>query len=62
MKNRVPVVIIGNACLWGFAVIMTSVALKGTDCYAQIQNILVGCAAFSSIVGGYAVVWAARKE
>lgn len=54
--NR-PVVVIGiviivNACIWGFTMIMASRALSGTGAYEQIQNILAAGAASSLIVVG----------
>ena len=48
----IPVIIIVNACLWGFAMIMSSHTLSGTGAYEQIQNILGGCAGASLIVVG----------
>ena len=34
--------IIGSAIIWGAVIIGCSFALKGTECYDKIQNILVG--------------------
>ncbi|MBN2565350.1 MAG: hypothetical protein JXB46_06535 [Candidatus Eisenbacteria bacterium] len=48
----IPVIIIVNACLWGFAMIMVSRALSGTGAYAQIQGVLSACAGSSLIVVG----------
>ncbi len=48
----IPIIIIVNACLWGFAMIMSSRALSGTGGYQSIQNILVGMSAASLIVVG----------
>ena len=54
--KRTPVVIgiiiIVNACIWGFAIIMSSRALSGTGAYQQIQHILSGSAAASLLVVG----------
>jgi len=36
----IPVVIIVNACVWGFTMIMSSHILSGTGAYQEIQNIL----------------------
>ncbi len=52
-----PAVIIGiliivNACMWGFTLIMCSRALSGTGMYAEIQNILGGMAGMSTIIIG----------
>lgn len=48
----IGVVIIVNACTWGFAMIMSAHTLAGTGAYQQIQNILAGCAVASLIVVG----------
>jgi len=34
--------IIGSALIWGAVIVGSSLALKGTECYDKIQNILVG--------------------
>ena len=34
--------VIASALIWGFVILGTSNALKGTECYDQIQNYLVG--------------------
>ena len=34
--------VITSALVWGLVIIGTSAALKGTECYSEIQNILVG--------------------
>ncbi len=45
-KNQtIGVFIIASAIIWGLVIIACSSALKGTECYDQIQNILVGAAA-----------------
>jgi len=33
---------IASAIIWGVVILVCSVALKGTECYDKIQNILVG--------------------
>ena len=48
----IPVVIIVNACIWGFVMIMSSRALSGTGAYAEIQNVLAGGAVASLLVVG----------
>ena len=48
----IPVIIIVNACIWGFAMVMSSKTLSGTGAYEQIQNILSGGAAASLLVVG----------
>jgi hypothetical protein len=51
-KSVIPVVILVNACVWGFTMIMASKTLSGTGAYDQIQNILGGGAAASLLVVG----------
>jgi len=53
-----------NACLWGFAMIMSAHTLRGTGAYQQIQNILAGCAGGSLIVvlGGFAALSKKLKQ
>jgi hypothetical protein len=60
----IPIVMVVNACLWGFAMIMTSRALSGTGGYAAIQGILAACAGASLIVvgGGLAGVYRKLKQ
>ncbi len=48
----IPVIIIVNACIWGFIMIMSSHTLSGTGAYQQIQNILAAGAASSLVVVG----------
>ena len=55
MKNNaalIGVIIVVNACIWGFVMIMSSRALSGTGMYQQIQHILSGGAAMSLLVVG----------
>ena len=54
----IPIVIIVNSCLWGFAMIMASRALSGTGGYAEIQGVMSACAGTSLIIvgGGLAAV------
>jgi hypothetical protein len=35
-------IILGSAIIWGAVIIGCSLTLKGTECYSEIQNILVG--------------------
>ena len=63
MKNRVVIIsltVIINACIWGFAIIMTAYTLKGTGAYEQIQHILGGSAAASLVVVGGGLVGTAK--
>lgn len=41
-KTMLGFYIIGSALIWGLVIIGCSLALKGTECYGEIQNILVG--------------------
>ena len=45
-------IILLNACIWGYVMHMSSRALSGTGAYDQIQNILSGGAGFSLILVG----------
>ena len=56
-------VIIVNACLWGFTILMVSHTLKGTGAYQEIQHILGGAAGMSTVIvgGGMAGVVASLK-
>ena len=60
----IPLIIIVNACLWGFAMIMSSHTLSGTGAYQEIQHILAGCAGASLIVvgGGLAATAKTAKQ
>ena len=45
MKKKtlsIGALIIGSAIIWGAVIVGCSFALKGTECYQEIQNILVG--------------------
>ena len=57
----VPVVILVNALIWGFAMIMSSHTLSGTDAYQQIQHILGGSAGVSLLVVGGGLASLAKK-
>jgi hypothetical protein len=41
-KSTLGALIIGSAIIWAAVIVASSMALKGTDCYDKIQNILVG--------------------
>lgn len=56
-----PLTILVNACVWGFALIMTAHTLSGTGAYQQIQHILGGCAGISVVIVGGGVLGLARK-
>ncbi len=61
MKNG-AIALIVNACIWGAIMIGCSLALKGTDGYEKIQNILVGGASFSLIVAGALVAKTSKTD
>ena len=58
----IPIIIILNACIWGFAMVMSSRALSGTDAYSLIQNILSGCAGGSLLVVGGGLAGLNKKK
>jgi hypothetical protein len=58
----IPIVILANACIWAFAMIMSSHTLSGTGAYQQIQHILSGCTITSLIVVGGGLVAIAKKS
>ena len=48
-----PLIVIVNACLWGFTILMVSHTLRGTGAYQEIQHLLgAGAGASTVIVGG----------
>jgi len=52
-KKTIGVFIIGSAIIWGAVIIGSSFALKGTECYDKIQNILFfGCMAHLILIWG----------
>jgi len=58
------VIIIVNACLWGFTLIMVSHTLSGTGAYQEIQHILGGAAGMSTVIvgGGMAGLMSSMKS
>ena len=48
--RKVGVIILVNACIWGFVMIASAQALKGTGMFEKIQLILGGGAAASLLV------------
>ena len=65
MKRRPAVigtVVIVNACLWGFAMLMSAHTLRGTGAYQEIQLILGGCTAVSLFVVGGGLAAVAKKS
>ena len=45
--------IIGSAIIWGAVIVGCSLALKGTECYRSIQNILV-----AGVITHLVLIWA----
>lgn len=60
--SMVGIVILVNACIWGFAMIMSSRTLSGTGAYQQIEHILSGSAAASLLVVGGGLMLALRLK
>lgn len=57
----ITVTIIVNACLWGFAMIMSAHTLRGTGAYQEIQHIFAGCTIASLVVVGGGLAATAKK-
>ncbi len=51
-----PAIIIANALIWGAVMIASSLALRGTGQFQEIQHILAGGAGASLIVVGMIAV------
>lgn len=51
--KKTGLVIVASAIIWGVIIFGCASALKGTECYAEIQNFLLGGA-----VGHLLLVWA----
>ena len=47
---KIGLIIILNACIWGFVMVTCSMALKDTGAYQEIQNILIGGASASLLL------------
>lgn len=45
--------ILGSAIIWAAVIVGSSYALKGTECYDKIQNILVG-----GVLSHIILIWA----
>lgn len=50
--KTIGAIIIGSAIIWGAVIVGSALALRGTGCYDQIQNILVG-----GILGHIVLIW-----
>jgi hypothetical protein len=51
-KVLLPLLIIVNACIWGFTILMVAHTLRGTGAYQEIQHILGAAAAMSIVIVG----------
>jgi len=51
-KTSIGVLIITSAIIWGAVIIGCSLALKGTECYDEISNIL-----FLGVIGHFLLIW-----
>ena len=51
-KGRIGFAIIASAIVWGAVIIGCSLALKGTECYGEIQNILV-----AGVISHLILIW-----
>ena len=50
--KTIAALVIASAIIWGAVIVGCSFALKGTECYAEIQNILVG-----GVVSHLILIW-----
>jgi len=41
-KGTTGILIIASAIIWGLVIVGCSLKLSGTECYNEIQNVLVG--------------------
>jgi hypothetical protein len=51
-KKTIGALIIASAIIWGAVIVGSSAALRGTECYTEIQNILVG-----GVVSHLILIW-----
>ena len=51
-KGKIGFAIIASAIVWGAVIVGCSLALKGTGCYGEIQNILV-----AGVITHLIVIW-----
>ena len=56
--KREPFVLIVNAVIWGAVMIASSLALKGTGAFQEIQHFLGGGAGFTMLL----IVWGFRRK
>ncbi len=51
-KGKIGFAVIASAIVWGAVIIGCSLALKGTECYGEIQNILA-----AGVVSHLILIW-----
>ena len=51
-KGKIGFAIIASAIVWGAVIIGCSIALKGTECYGEIQNILT-----AGVIVHLVIIW-----
>ena len=63
-KSTIGVFIIASALIWGGVILGSALALKGTECYEKIQNILAGGVITHLILvwGPVALLFKKKKE
>ena len=61
-KSKIGYFIIVSAIIWGAVIIGCSMALKGTECYSEIQNILVAGAGIHIVLIWGPLVSQFRKQ
>ncbi|MFC1528099.1 hypothetical protein ACFL0J_07605 [Candidatus Neomarinimicrobiota bacterium] len=61
-KSKIGYFIIASAIIWGAVIIGCSMALKGTECYSEIQNILVAGAGIHIVLIWGPLVSQFRKQ
>ena len=51
-KGKIGFAIIASAIVWGAVIVGCSSVLKGTECYGEIQNILI-----AGVIAHLIVIW-----
>ena len=52
-KKTIAAAVIASAIIWGLIIVGSATALKGTDCYDKIQNLLV-----IGVIAHIIIIWA----
>jgi hypothetical protein len=60
--NKSIAIYFGNVILWGLVMIACSLALKGTDSFDKIQNILIGGTFSALIMNGLNLIKPGRSK